>query len=174
MARKDLIKLIAVVFLFAVSATLVARYVGDPSRSIEMPPDQIYFYDLASGDLFAGPTDAPPPITAPSGEDKGVIAVVYTCGECVTDQLKIAYLEKRSDEGKKAYAIMRELSAAGKPTPEALVDGVEREHFVALPPATGQQPQWASLASPYGQDLTVQYRNQCGEDINPSRCNPQQ
>lgn len=174
MARKDLIKLIVIVLILAVSATLVARYASDPSRAIEMPPDQIYFYDVATGELFNGPIGALPPIDSPSGEGEGVIAVVYTCGECITDQLKIAYLEKWSDEGKKSHATMRALIEAEKPTPEQLVDLVEREHFVSLPPTVNQPPQWASLASSHGQAITVQFRDQCGEGITPRRCNPQQ
>lgn len=48
-------------------------------------PQEVYFLDLDTNELFAGPRDASPPVEAPSG-GLGVRAHVHTCGECTPEQ----------------------------------------------------------------------------------------
>ena len=67
-------------------------------RSSPPLPAHDWFYDLNSGQLFAGPIGAIPPIDAPSGPQPdgtpaGVRARVYSCHHCSPADRTIAWLE---------------------------------------------------------------------------------
>lgn len=73
--------------------------------------DNVYYYDLNSHDLFAGPRNEIPPIESPSGphQDKpgGVRAYVFTCSDCTSKQWTIGYLETFTDKAKHALRAER-------------------------------------------------------------------
>jgi hypothetical protein len=45
-------------------------------------PSGAYFLDLNTNKVFVGPVDQTPPIDTASGPDAGVLAFIYTCGNC--------------------------------------------------------------------------------------------
>ena len=65
-----------------------------------------YYYDLNTGKLFAADMEHAPPIEAPSGSHEGrpagVLAYVFTCGECTEKQWRVAFLENHTDDAKLA------------------------------------------------------------------------
>ena len=63
-------------------------------------PQDAYWYDLDTGELF-GHKNVTPPVPAPSGGE-GVRAHVYACNDCndKTDRF-ISFLERYTEEGKK-------------------------------------------------------------------------
>jgi len=69
---------------------------------------QVWYYDLNTGQLFAGEEDQYPPIAAPSdeaGERSGVRAFVKSCGDCDDpDQRFIGYLMAYQDPDAAAAA----------------------------------------------------------------------
>jgi len=158
--------------LMAVSAILIVSHVaGRMSEGPESPPEQAYFFDLETGHLFHGPTGALPLIDAPSGAGQGALAVVYTCDACEDDQLQIGYIKKLSNRAQAAYTRSTELGAEA---PSALVEMIDRETYVALPPEGSEEPRWVSVATSRGQEITQILLSSCGEKTRPKRCNPPQ
>ena len=88
-----------VAFLLAIVITLV--FLGDDDEGLPTSPTQLYFFDMESKKLFAGPRGVLPPITAESGPHKGARAYVYACGDCDKDQF-IGYVEVYLPDHQKA------------------------------------------------------------------------
>lgn len=70
------------------------------------PVPDVWYYDLNTGRLFRGPGNALPPIDAPSGplpngENAGVRAKVFACGDCEDPTNRfIGWIEKLTAEAK--------------------------------------------------------------------------
>jgi len=169
MNQMKTIKLSAAALMLVIGATMVVRHVAGGPGAVEAPPEQVYFFDVQTGQLFAAPIDAPSPTTAPSGPDNGVRAVVYTCGTCDDDQITVGYLQMMSQRGKEIYARVKELGPDVTPD---LVAQLELESFVALPPEPGGDVQWVNVATPQEDRIMQVYRTACGEKIRTKRCNP--
>lgn len=122
-------------------------------------PDQVYFYDLDTGELFAGARTARPPIDTPGGVRRGVKAEVYACGDC-GGELRIAYLTTYSDE---AIEAMKQLDNADPAKTEALSQVVDRGTLIASSPAAGQAVQWMSAFSSQGLALMAPAARSCSE-----------
>jgi hypothetical protein len=172
MATVDLIKITAAAIMLLLGITLLVFRGTGRSAAIEPAPDLAWFYDLETGELFADKAAALPPIDAPSGANNGVGAVVYACGSCDEDEQRIGYVQQYSDEGRRAMAQLQQLRDAEADIPVQLNETLDRERYVALPPASGSPPQWASLASPQGQQIASQYMTACGEGTQPRLCPP--
>jgi hypothetical protein len=74
---------------------------------VKPAPTEMYYYDLNTGQLFSGPINAIPPIETPSGktpagENAGVKAYVFSCGDCAdASQRYIGWMEKADAMAKK-------------------------------------------------------------------------
>ena len=108
MGKNPVVAIIAAIVLI-VAVVLIFRQAGIGGGSMGSPKDA-YWYDLDTGKLF-GHKAVTPPIEAPSGGE-GVRAHVFACNNCddKSDRF-IAFLERYSDEGKKA---LEEGAASGK------------------------------------------------------------
>jgi len=115
----------------------------------------VYFYDVATGDLFADSNAYLPPHVAPSGNE-AVLAIVYACGDCDDDELRsIARLIKYTDDAK------QKLTAAGNDVSAQLMDEVSMNGtMVALPPEDGEI-QWFSSNSKPGMLISEHHLNRC-------------
>src|SRR4029078_13364091 len=70
--------------------------------SVEARATKLWFYDLSSGKLFTA-IEQVPPIAAPSGAFEGgpggVLAAVYSCGECSDESARfVAWLARAKTE----------------------------------------------------------------------------
>ena len=75
----------AAVTIVAVVALIVALglFVWHMQRGAVQPGQiAVYYYDLGSGKLIKAKQNDIPPIKTGSGENMGVKAYVYSCGEC--------------------------------------------------------------------------------------------
>lgn len=77
---------------------LVNRLMKDPYAG----PSKAYYYNLATQEIVVKSSKFVPPIDLGNGE-QGVLAHMYGCGSCpeAVSELKVGYLEKRSDAAKK-------------------------------------------------------------------------
>ncbi len=120
-------------------------------------PRKLWFYDLNTGELFAGDVAELPPITAPSGDLKnskgtpaGVLAsVIRIEGD---KNKKIAFLQAYTPDAKKMIEASRQ-SQGGTPADyEKIMAGT----MVALPPAKPGDPiKWVAMSSPDGYKITM-------------------
>ncbi len=79
--------------IFWVVVLVVRMNSDDGERALA--PVEFYFYDIETGELFAGPSNVSGPIDAPSGEGNGYKAYVFTCGDCNDEtQRKVYWIEK--------------------------------------------------------------------------------
>jgi len=61
-----------------------------------------YYYDLKTKKLFTADAQKVPPITAPSGANNGVLAHVFSCGDCSAASSRyVGWLEKFTPATKK-------------------------------------------------------------------------
>lgn len=102
---------VALLALSLAGATLAWQY-----RPIAPASERkVYFYDQTARRLFAAVPGDLPPIAAPSGEKVGVLAHVFTCGDCaVIDQRVIAWVERYTDSflaSHRRYADIADLSS---------------------------------------------------------------
>ncbi len=158
MGQKDLIKLAVAVVLLLVGVGLIVLRGGGPSQtSGGAAPSNLYYYDLQSGELFAGPTDAIGTIEAPSGGD-GVRAFVYTCGECTQDELVVGYIQRLND---KAVEATRQLDQVEEERRQAMYGVIQQGTFVASKPEAGAAPQWVSSTQPNGATIMQAFQSIC-------------
>ncbi len=120
-------------------------------------PKKLWFYDLNTGELFAGDVAELPPIAAPSGDLKnasgtpaGVLASVIRIEGDETK--KIAFLQAYTPEAKQMIEAAR-ASQGGSPADyEKIMTGT----MVAMPPAKAGDPvKWVSMSSPDGYKITM-------------------
>ncbi|MFW5682584.1 MAG: hypothetical protein ACOC1G_06215 [Phycisphaeraceae bacterium] len=131
------IGILAAVVLLVISLFIIYREISGTGGP--QPPSDKYFLDLNTGEIFVGDMQAIPPIETPSGpyegEPAGVVAHIYTCGDCEknyagmqADEVqrsgaKIAYLTKHTPEGKRTIERMQ----SGEVSPEEM--GEEDMYF---------------------------------------------
>lgn len=121
-----------------------------------------WYYDLGTGELFVGPDSAIAPIEAESGVNQGVRAYIYTCGDCSSEQRKLIYLSKMTEEAKQALS-----TSIAQPGVESeatrIVDEGER---VAMPPQNPGAPvTWVAATSPQGRSIMAALRTMCNGSI---------
>lgn len=144
---------IAIIIVALAVVGTVGWFVMDEGQS---GPDKLWFYDLNTGELYAGQATAVPPIDAPSGSLKnsdgapaGVLAsVIRIEGE---EERKVAYLQSFTDEAKRLIEEARQ--GQGSPADsEKLMAGT----LVALPPAKPGDPvKWHKMSTPDGYKVTM-------------------
>jgi hypothetical protein len=120
------------------------------------PSTHVWFLDLGGNRLFPAPADSAPPIDAPSGPAAGVLAHVFSCGNCNEPDREIAYLERWTAEGRSR-------------TNERRAEDIE----VASP----GKLQWFAASSPDGQRVmaaTTGIAKRCRDKgVKARRCVPQ-
>lgn len=144
----------ACILVIALSAFWMTR-----GEKTVVRPAQIYFYDLASGELFSADRMSQPPIDAPGGAGRGVKAEVYGCGECSGDNRIIAYMTTYSEAAQKA---MQQLTS-----PDAsnvhLAQAVDQGTLVAVVPEASSEPRWVPAFSDQGAAIMKSVGQQCPE-----------
>jgi len=120
-------------------------------------PKKLWFYDLNTGELFAGDVAELPPIAAPSGDLKGasgqaagvLASVIRLEGE--TDK-KVAFLQAYTKEAKEMIQNSRQNQGGAPADYEKIMAGT----MVALPPKTpGDKINWVAMSSPDGYKITM-------------------
>lgn len=117
------------------------------------PATKVWFYDLATGQLFAGGTHEPPPIRPPRADQQqpksGVLASVISIdGE---SEQRIVYLLSYAPEAKQLI----EQKLAGQPLPANAAETMSRGTLIAKPPERpGEEPRWVEASSAEGQQIT--------------------
>jgi hypothetical protein len=131
-----------------------------------------YFYDLQTGMLFVGDNSAIPPIPAPSGkkssdgQDLGVRAIVFSCGNCKDESSRyIGYVETFTPEARDAIKAMMEHPDKSPP------DGRDPMMFgrYIMDPEVGD---WLTMDSPAAGKLVQDSMSKCGADKYPTQCFP--
>lgn len=145
----NVFKLLIAIALLAVAGIAIAVTMSDGPEYAEAP-EQDYYYDLNTGELFAAPyrerLPAANPAT-PNAAPAGVIAYVFACGDCTAESDRfIAYLEVH-DPRPTAPAPAR---IAAKPD--------------------GGHPQWLDPRSPQAKQLR-DVASRCN-GAEPVRCRP--
>jgi hypothetical protein len=156
------IGILAAVVLLVISLFIIYRELsgtGGPQA-----PQSKYFLDLNTGEIFSGDINAIPPIDTPSGphdgEPAGVVAHIFTCGECEKSYAgmqaaevqrtgaTIAYLTKYTPEGKETLERMR----SGDASPDEMAGGQDFYFSELVADESGDQ--WYSMqADPQSQRL---------------------
>lgn len=131
---------------------------------------QVFYYDLATGELFGGDPTANPPIDAPSGPGSGVRAMVYGCGGCSAAKRQTVYLMTYSQEARDAMASAEDQLKEGIAVSPELASAIARGQQVASVPETGEV-QWVSSTSPEGMALMNTSKDLC-QDQTPIACFP--
>jgi hypothetical protein len=124
------------VIVIVISVVWIAR----GNRSASPRTDQMYFYDVGSGELFPAARAAQPPIDAPSGAGQGVQAFVYGCGSCEPDQLHIAYVMTYTEAAVAAMAQLTGNAQGDEPaeiSPQ-LSQAIDTGTLVAVPQPSGE------------------------------------
>lgn len=121
-------------------------------------PTKLWFYDLNTGELYAGGVAELPPIPAPSGDLKGAAAgtaagvlasVIRIEGET---ERKIAFLQLYTPQAKELITASRESQNSAPADYEKIMAGT----MVAMPPATvGEVIKWVPMSSPEGYKITM-------------------
>ena len=168
--------LAVVVLVISLGVIIMNSTSSQRSRIVDM-----YYYDMNTGKLFIGKSDALPPIEAPSGpinnSPAGVRAYVFACGDCPADidgaseeELKemnvfIGWLEKYSEQAKAALAKQQE-------DPAADVDyfmAIEQGQHVSAPGSN----RWVGANSEAGFRLMERISQLCGSTGEiPKPCYP--
>jgi hypothetical protein len=133
-------------------------------------PAPLWFYDLGTEKLFAGPADALAPIAAPSGgADAGMRAHVFSCGSCGDPlQTRIGFLEKQSDAAKQAWQTLKASRDLPKDQRDKLVATIHEGTFVG--PVSGKD--WYALQSVNGGKVVRAARTPCDNGQPLSECDP--
>jgi hypothetical protein len=116
-----------------------------------------YFYDLNTGELFAAPLNATPPIQSPTdsaGGLNGAKAYVFTCSDCDDEQF-IAYLKKFPED------MLDEIAAQQEEIEIPQDDFMEILALVRKPDGD----EWYSEDSPEAEQIFEDLRNRCPETI---------
>lgn len=158
---------VVVILALAIAVVMIVR--SFQPRGVQLA-NQVYYFDLGSGDLFPAPTSMYPIDGPQGGTGKGVRASVFSCGGCDASQRVVGYLTTYTEE---AIGVLKNPpSAEQDPTGVLVSTARERGELIALPPAAGQPAQWLPRNSPQGRAIAQQYDQLC--DGQPARaCLPQ-
>jgi hypothetical protein len=125
------------------------------------PSQQIYFYDLGSGELFTADRAQEPPVDAPSGAALGVKAAVFSCGACTDDDFVIAFISTYSEPAREA---LQQRGQAGEEDFDVQRDAIiEQGMLVAALPEDGEQPRWVPAMTPQGIAIASRTDKLCGD-----------
>lgn len=126
----------------------------------------VYYYDLGEKKLFVDKNNKFAPITAPSGENRGARAYVYSCGECSdSSSLFIGHLEMFTPDAKKNLENPPPIDADGN-TP--YIDYYEEGRMVR---AEAENAKWLPANSNEAFQITEAVHTRCGGQ--PAKaCNP--
>lgn len=109
-----------------------------------------FHYDLQSGELVAFAAREAPPVTLPSG-NKGVLAYVFACGDCASNEQFVGYLLMYSEDAK------RQLMTEAQGPAEQLSPLIARK-----PESPGEEPVWVSAQSRQGGAIIQTAYERCG------------
>lgn len=147
-------------------------------------PQNAWFYDTESKELFPASIHELPSIPGPSkkvgadGAPTGVRAYVYTCGGCGPKERFIGYLENFTPEAKQARADGEKVENGEMPsngTREMIGVYQAREaegRMVTAAPRDGTAISWVTLASPEGGQIAIAPLSKCGEGKKSKECFP--
>jgi hypothetical protein len=140
--------------IIAVVALGIVGYVFYWQSAAGVPLGSRYYYDVSSGELVPHKTDSMPPVTLPSG-NQGVLAHVFACGDCGSEQF-VGYLQKYTDAYKKQATQEIDLTnSTGPVTPSMSGD------LVAQKPDGIGEPQWCEMTSLQGAQIVRNARARC-------------
>lgn len=160
---------------FAAVALLIAAYnlgyLRKDTPVNERPVAKVYFYDLNKGEVFVG-DDCLPPVPAPSGpidgKPAGVIANVFSCGDCADASTRfVGYLETIDEKFRAGVdpTIARGYYNAPSPT---VVPGLTEATLVKLP----EDKTWVSKSSADGAAVMSAHESKCPAGTVATGCNP--
>lgn len=169
------IAIVLVVVVLAVA--LVVIYLSRPGAGAGAGGEH-YYFDLNTERLFVGPSDAMPPIDAPSGphdgEPAGVRAHVFACGGCPPDLAGLSPAEAE-EQGALIHHLETFTPEARRAAERDPVDAdeasvqfeqMEAGRMVRRLDAT----RWIQAESQAGVDATVVAP--CPDDGSPRQCRP--
>lgn len=116
---------------FIVALVIVVNFVGG-GDDVQPARDTEWYYDIDSKELFEAETSQNPPVTAPSGANKGVKAFVFACDvkDCSDSSKRfVGYLFKYAD-GVKDF--LDDRSRVDEIMKGTLVRGVDETDWVTL------------------------------------------
>ena len=157
----------ATVLLLCVAGWLLYKQIRGSGGGTVGATD-VYYYDLDTGSLFTNKNDLYPPIDNPAGaKGKGVLAIVYGCGNCEEANRYIGYLQKYTDKAKAIWE-----------NPPVL-DGKIKAPLEMMEPASGQlvasqkkPTQWHPILSSQGQMILNAEADKC-KGTDRKYCTPQ-
>ncbi len=154
----------AALLVLAAAALGVAAFIFSRQPDASAPPDQVYFYDLATGKLLAQPADTLPPQTVGDSNSNAVLAHVFACGNCADlAQRQTLMLETLTPEARNYL-----LNPPVDPQPGIVENGT----LIAPTPATPDQaPKWVIKNSDAGINLREQIARHC-DGRPPKPCFP--
>ncbi len=161
---------LVVVAVIAVGYSIKTVMSGQgPPRGAALPTS-VWYYDLATGELFAEEPGQAPPIMAPSGEKTGVLAKVYTCGQCTESERFVLSLEKYTEQG--AALLAQAASSSPEEAAKLQMQIGQARLVAAVPSAPGQDVRWLPAVSPMGNAVALEpIVKRC--DGEPAKtCNP--
>lgn len=147
-------KLILAIAILAIAAALVVMRDNKGGNSGAGPTSQAWYYDVDTGQLFAGASAMIPPVDAPSGPGNGVRAHIYTCGACEPGEWQIVYLQSMTERAK---ALLADPDLPRQPGGELTGERI------AEPPADGEAIDWISAANPRAMQIQQRATTLCGD-----------
>lgn len=155
MSEKPAVGISVAVAALVVAGIVVAIGGGDGRKSTSLSArEKLWFYDLGSKELFAGPAKERPPVKATSGED-GVRAYVFSCGQCSESEQFIGYLENFED-------------VTPKPGENAMIAS-NRGHLIRAVDGT----EWFPAISEDANKITGSAKSRCSGDQKLTECFPE-
>lgn len=150
-------KMMAIVIVALIIVGLIGWFTIDGGGEVQK---KIWFFDLNTGQLFAGNVNDVPPIVAPSGDYKngppgtpaGVLACVIKIEGC--NERKIVFIETFSPQIQElALNKRRENNLAISPEEEVKI---RSGTFVAVPPENPGDPvRWVVMSSSEGNKIIM-------------------
>jgi len=135
----------------------IVGYVMFSRSSTSVEPGSRFYYDVSSGEMVTFKANEPlPPVTLPSGKE-GVLAHVYACGDCSSEQF-VGYLQKFTDEYKQIVTRVIDPSQSTDPVVRPMTG-----ELVAANPDAGGQPKWIEMNSEAGTQIIRAVRERCAQ-----------
>ena len=168
--NSSVVTIIAVVVLVIALGIIVMTNKGPGSS---FGGQDTYFFNTATGKLYKESPKSISPVDTSDGPKTGVLAYVYSCGQCgdyagmTPDEVKsanafIGHLEKYSDT---AHALILASQAGNQPPPEQM--GAMQEILIKRP----QDANWVPHMGPAGIRIQSDEASQC-PDGQVTPCQP--
>lgn len=155
--NNSMVGTILAVVVLAVALGVVALQFRGPGPGTET---QVYFWDMETGELFAGGANEAPPIEAPSGGE-GVRAHLFSCGACTPEEW-FGYLERHTEEARRLQE-----DRTVRPDDPDVRAFLQENHLIR---ELGED-RWVSMTSSAGQRIQREVRERCGGE-RPTLCMP--